>query len=127
MNFKKINEILVDEKPSTFLTTVLAQESDSDPFFVFSLTIENQFEKNIEYLASEETISSKEVDEWKRYDFLVVAQTIDGDYIAGEMDKTLIIPTSLYKTDIEIFSMPLGEFFMAYENGSILSTILPKM
>lgn len=126
MDFKKINEHLIDNQPTTFLNAVLAQTTEKDAFFIFSQASESQFEQNLQYLLSDETISLQELLNWKIKGFLIVAQTIDGDYVAGTESQTFIIPVSLYKSDIEIYDMPLGEFFSNYSRGTINSTILPS-
>lgn len=126
MDFQKINEELGDTRPITFLNKVLNQPTELDPFFIFSQEIEATFEKNVAYLLADETISNQELLSWKKKNFLVVAQTIDGDYIAGTEEQTLIIPASLYKSDIETFDMTLGDFFTHYTDGTLPSKILPK-
>lgn len=126
MNFQKIKEELIDTNPSCFLMTVLENEQEEDNTIVFSQVLEEQFEQSIRYLASEETISLDDLSSWKERGFLVVAQTIDGDYIAGTSEQTFVIPVSLYKTDIETYHLPLPDFFIAYTNHTIVSSILPK-
>jgi hypothetical protein len=126
MDFQQIKEQLTEKTPQSFLTAVLRNEQDEDSLFVFSEQIEAQFEQNLAFLASAETISPADVDVWKQQDFRVVAQTIDGDYIAGTLDQTFIIPTSLYKSDIEIHSLFLSDFFVDYANHSLESALLPK-
>lgn len=127
MDFKKIKEQLSDRKPISFLKIILSQPSEKDSIFTFSQTIENQFETNVNYLLSEETVSPEELSSWKKNGFLVVAQTIDGDYIAGIEKQTFVIPVSLYKSDIETYDLTLSDFFISYSEGKIKSQILPKI
>ncbi|WP_348920196.1 hypothetical protein [Enterococcus rotai] len=126
MDFQKIKEELIKTDPQIFLTTVLENEQDEDSTIIFSQTLEAQFEETIQYLASDETISLADLSRWQEHDFLVVAQTIDGDYIAGTNEQTLVIPVSLYKTDIEVYDLFLSDFFIAYFNNNLTSSILPK-
>ena len=126
MNYEKIKARLKNSSPQDFLTEVL-NCSESDDFFTFSLTIDKDFKNNCAFLVSEETISETDLLDWKTKDFLVVAQTIDGDYVASMNRQTLIIPASLYKNDIEYSTLPLCDFFIAYYNGKITSNILPKI
>ena len=65
------------------------------------------------------------MEHWREQEFLVVAQSLDGDYLAGTLEQTFVIPSSLYKEDIEQFDKQLIDFF-AYENKEITSAILPK-
>lgn len=125
MDYENIKTKLVNSAPQTFLAAVLASP-ETDDFFTFSQTISNQFKENCAFLASEETISESDLLSWQNEAFLVVAQTIDGDYIAGTSKQTMVIPTSLYKIDIEYFPLPLCEFFIAYYKGKISSKILPE-
>lgn len=46
--------------------------------------------------------------------------------ITGTLEQTFVIPSSLYKEDIEQFDKQLIDFFIAYENKEITSAILPK-
>lgn len=126
MDFQKLKEQLEDTRPETFLTAVLAQEPDEESEVTFSETIDRQFVENCRYLASDETISEEEVTEWRDDDFLVVAQTLDGDYISGTLDATMIIPSSLYREDIESYPLAICDFFIAYNQEELTSTILPK-
>ncbi|MBM7688141.1 hypothetical protein [Enterococcus ureilyticus] len=126
MDFQKVKNQLTMFTPQKFLTAVLTNEQDEDSSIIFSQQLEKQFEQNIQYLASEETISSEDVATWKKSEFLVIAQTIDGDYIAGTIHQTLVIPASLYKTDIEVFDLKLPDFFIEYTNNTLNSALLPK-
>lgn len=126
MNFKKIKRQLTETDPQLFLAKVLQNQQDETSSIIFSQTIEKQFEQNVQYLSSDETVSLDDLSNWKEHNFLVVAQTIDGDYIAGTTKQTFVIPMSLYKSDIESYDLFLSDFFIAYENGSIHSSILPK-
>lgn len=126
MDFQKIKEELTKTDPQIFLSTILENEQDEDSTIIFSQTLEAQFEETIQYLASDETISLDDLSLWQEHGFLVVAQTIDGDYIAGTNEQTFVIPVSLYKTDIEVYDLFLSDFFIAYFNNSLPSSILPK-
>jgi hypothetical protein len=126
MDFQAIKAKITQNDPHAFLSGVLAETQQIDDFFIFSPAIEEQFEQNCQFLASEETISTEEVTRWQRKGFLVVAQTLDGDYIAGTSTQTFVIPVSLYKADIENYDLFLTDFFIAYENGTLTSAILPR-
>ncbi|MCB5955125.1 hypothetical protein [Enterococcus sp. CWB-B31] len=129
MDFHKLKEELTEKVPHSFLALASAEQeqSDDDPFFVFQMNIEEIFETSINFLSSEETLSMEEVNDWKEADFLVVCQTIDGDFIGGNKEETFVIPQSLYKTDIEIYPYFLSDFFIAYEDGTIESPTLPPV
>lgn len=126
MDFYKIKKQVTEPNPQTFLTTLLRTEQSEDSSIIFSQNAEEHFEQAVSYLASDETISLKDVVEWQKDLFLVVAQTIDGDYIAGTVNQTFVIPVSLYKSDIETYNLFLSDFFTAYTEGTIESTVLPK-
>ncbi|WP_086313453.1 hypothetical protein A5821_000956 [Enterococcus sp. 7F3_DIV0205] len=126
MDFPTIKDQLTESDPQSFLTAVLENEQDEESAIIFSQTLEEQFEQNVQYLASDETISSDDISNWKQKEFLVVAQTIDGDYIAGTTEQSFVIPVSLYKEDIETYDLFLSDFFIAYTSGTLNSSILPK-
>ena len=126
MDFYKIKKQVTEPNPQIFLTTILRTEQAEDSSIIFSRNAEERFEQAVSYLASDETISMKDIKEWQKDRFLVVAQTIDGDYIAGTVNQTFVIPVSLYKSDIETYDLFLSEFFIEYTEGAIESTVLPK-
>ncbi|MGC6768668.1 hypothetical protein ACYSNR_17500 [Enterococcus sp. LJL128] len=126
MNFHEIRDTLTTQDPHSFLSAAkMFSEQEEDPFFLFQDNAEETFEENVNFLSSEETLSSEDLDYWKEHDFTIVCQTIDGDYIGGNTDETFVIPSSLYKLDIEIYPLFLADFFTAYEEGKIESNILP--
>ena len=128
MNFREIKEKSDVHDPHSFLQQMITeQQNEEDPFFIFQTDIEQKFETNIQFLASEDTLSEADYHYWKETDFLIVCQTIDGDFIGGNDDETFIIPSSLYKEDIEIYSLFLSDFFVSYEEGMIDSKILPPI
>ena len=126
LDYEKIKSNLKNSSPKNFLINVLSCPK-SDDFFTFSQSINNQFKKNCLFLASEETITEKNLLDWEKNEFLVVCQTIDGDYITGLGNQTLVIPASLYKSDIEYFNLLLCDFFIAYSQNKIHSKILPTI
>ncbi|MCA5013523.1 MULTISPECIES: hypothetical protein [unclassified Enterococcus] len=125
MDFRLINEQLIERTPHGFLTTVLTTEQEEDASIIFSGDLEEQFEQAVAFLSSAETLTLDDLKEWQANEFLVVAQTIDGDYIAGTKDQTFVIPVSLYKSDIELFDLFLSDFFIDYSTQKIHSSILP--
>ena len=127
MDFQRIKEQITENNPQHFLTVVLENQQDKESTLIFSETIEDQFEQNIQYLCSDETISFDDILIWKQHGFLVVAQTIDGDYIAATTEQTFVIPVSLYKSDIETYDLFITDFFIAYTTGTIRSEFLPEI
>ncbi|WP_086347267.1 hypothetical protein [Candidatus Enterococcus clewellii] len=128
MNFRDILEKNDVHDPHSFLQLMITeQQEEEDPFFVFQPDIEQKFETNLQFLASEETLSEEDYQYWKETDFLIVCQTIDGDFIGGNTDETFVIPSSLYKKDIEIYPLFMSSFFASYEAGEIESKILPAV
>ncbi|MBO0422000.1 hypothetical protein BCR22_02810 [Enterococcus plantarum] len=126
MDFQLIKDQLTVCDPQQFLSVVLENQQDEESTIIFSQTIEEQFEQNVQYLSSDETVDLDDITRWKELGFLVVAQTIDGDYIAGTTEQTFVIPVSLYTSDIETYELVLADFFIAYTNGAIHSNILPS-
>lgn len=113
MDFEQLKETLPDAKPQTFLQAILSQPQEEDAELTFSEEIDEQFVENCKFLASPETISETDVEHWRKQEFLVVAQSLDGDYLAGTLEQTFVIPSSLYKEDIEQFDKQLIDFFIA--------------
>ena len=71
----------------------------------------NSLSKIVNFSLSE-TISETDVEHWREQEFLVVAQSLDGDYLAGTLEQTFVIPSSLYKEDIEQFDKQLIDFLL---------------
>ena len=62
---------------------------------------------------------------------LTFSEEIDEQFVENckflaSPEQTFVIPSSLYKEDIEQFDKQLIDFFIAYENKEITSAILPK-
>lgn len=128
MNFRDIQEKNDVHDPHSFLQLMITeQQEEEDPFFIFQADIEQKFVTNLQFLASEDTLSEEDYHYWKETDFLIVCQTIDGDFIGGNTDETFVIPSSLYKMDIEIYPLFMSSFFASYEAGAIESKILPAV
>lgn len=126
MNFKKIKSQLPEQTGQAFLATVRNKPQEADNFFVFEEHAKQAFERSIDFLASPETLTPADIEAYQQEGFLLIAQTIDGDYIASTADKVLVIPVSLYKKDIEVYSMPITDFFIQFEEGTLHSAILPN-
>ena len=73
-----------------------SQPQEEDAELTFSEEIDEQFVENCKFLASPETISETDVEHWREQEFLVVAQSLDGDYL-GTLEQTFVIPSSLTK------------------------------
>ena len=127
MDFNEVNQQLTHRTPQAFLDLMQEQTQEDNPYFIFDSAIDQTFEINVQYLESPETLTTAELTALKRDGFLVVCQTIDGDFIGGTLEETLIIPQSLYKSDIESYPHFLSDFFAQYEQGLITSPLLPKV
>lgn len=55
---------------------------------------------------------------------LLVAMTIDGDYIIEQNKTTLVVPVSLEAAAVEVYPYPAVQFLKAYTNKQITSNIL---
>lgn len=121
--FKEVANDLLDNTPEHFLTIIKRLNIiDKEEFFIFQTpTLEDNFYQSLIYLADDDIWTKEEL-----ADFVLVAQTIDNDYILANQTQTLIIPYSFYKRDSEYYELPIGEFFKEYENHQIQSTILPS-
>lgn len=69
--------------------------------------------KLAEALASENTISKETLMEKYTEGFLCIGQSIDGDFLIGNLSETYILPKSFYLADIEKFQLTLEEFLLA--------------
>lgn len=123
-------QIHLTDTPESFLQALEKEQiQEIGGYWLFTGQAgEKQFEKNLNYLASSETISPTDYQNWqKETDFHFIAQTIDGDYLVASKEQIRFIPVSLYREDLETYSLTLGEFFQAYFNGKLVSKIIPKI
>lgn len=127
MDFQTLKNKLPDSTGQTFLTYVRNESIEDADFFNFQANAESNFLQAIEFLASPETFSKADLEKLQEKNFLLLAQTIDGDYIACTDEAVLVLPISLYKTDIENFNLSAIDFFIEFENGKLQSSILPSV
>lgn len=127
MTFEKIKQSLPDNRPLSLLK-VLEQNgiTNYDELLIFK-NADQPFREAVRFLASPETIAAADLTQWSAVDCHVIAQTIDGDYLAGTESVTFVIPSSLYKSDIERYDLPLIDFLIQYTSGQLSSKILPQI
>jgi hypothetical protein len=107
---------------SDFLDTLKNNNiTDINEYLLFNLNDRMQEElfTNIDFLA-DDTLWSKEDLE----NFEVIAKTIDNDYLLSQGDTSLIIPSSLNKTDSEIFDLPIWKLLIEFEEKTLPTNIL---
>lgn len=85
-----------------------------------------QLQQNAQFLASTATLSAEEIAAWEEAGFLVVAQTMDGDFIGADTERTRVIPSSLYQSDIEVYELPIVPFFQQIDQGTLHSNYIPE-
>lgn len=125
MTFEEIKQNLPDNRPRTLLQTFTQHGLTNYQELLIFGDYDQAFQKAVRFLASPETVSESDLAQWAAADFHVISQSIDGDYVAGTESETLIIPSSLYKNDIEHYQLPLIDFLIQYTEGQISSKILP--
>lgn len=115
---------LSDQKPETFLRELQKRGiTDYCDYLLFQdETTEMNFYQSLDFLCSATTLQKTDLS--KLTDFQIIAQTIDGDYLAADPTHTYVIPSSLNKNDIEVYPKPISQFLVAYTNGEIESSIL---
>lgn len=115
---------IADKKVTTFINYFDERRifQYDDYFLLDQARIKRLFLNNVAHLASEVTLSP---------DFLteegaeVVAMTIDGDFILANDHQTFVIPKSFMTADIEVFPQAVIDFFVAYEEQTLVSHTLP--
>jgi hypothetical protein len=56
---------------------------------------------------------------------LVIARSLDGDFVAGTRNETCVWTKDLFVPLSENYPLPLIDFLIQYEHGKIASHILP--
>ena len=122
----KLKQLLPSTDPEKFLQSLAQlQITEYEKYFIFSTPRQERlFFESITYLASPETFSFDQLQLKSENPWKLICQTIDGDYLLARKEETMVLPVSLYKTDIEIYPYTIVDFFIAYDNGEIPSRIL---
>lgn len=117
----KLKQLLPSTDPKCFLQAAAqCQMKEYEDYFFFATPKrERDFLAAIHFLASPETFSVSDYQKW-----VLIAQTIDGDYLLADDQQTMILPVSLYRSDIELIDLPIVDFFIQYDNQQIQSNIL---
>lgn len=122
--FTTIQYRLPDKKVATFLN-YLDQRciTQYDNFFIFTPEqINRSFQAAIEGLVSDITISN---DYLQLHRLTLVSMTIDGDFILANDSETYVIESTLIEVDIEKHPVTVIDFFVAYENQTLQSQLIP--
>ncbi len=121
--FVTLQHLLKDKTVDTFIKHFDDRRifQYDDYFLLDQERIVRIFNSNIVELQSDITLSPDYFDPATK----VVAMTIDGDFILANDQRTYVIPKSLVTSDIEVFELPLIDFFVDYEEQQLNSTILP--
>lgn len=117
----KLKQLLTSSDPHCFLQAVAqCQMQEYEEYFLFATPKrERDFISAVDFLSSPETFSLSDYQNW-----VLIAQTIDGDYLLANDQQTMILPVSLYRSDIEMIDLPIVDFFIRYDEGKIQSHIL---
>lgn len=121
--FVTLQHLLKDKTVTTFIKHFDDRRifQYDDYFLLDQERIVRLFNTNVAELQSDITLTPDFFDSATK----VVAMTIDGDFILANDQRTYVIPKNLVKADLEIFELPLIDFFVQYEEQQLNSTILP--
>ena len=100
----------------------LKEESiqDYNGYLLFNLDQkEETFFKNLSFLADESTWTKEALERQ-----VLIAQTIDNDYLFATESSVTVIPYSFNKQDSEIFDLPIWDFLIAFEEKKLETSIL---
>lgn len=122
--FKEIQKNLKNPSPSE-LTNYLERHKllTFQDYLLFNGP--SNFYNALEALVSEITLTPAEINSLENeHGFKIIAQTIDGDFLAATTEETWVISKNLIVADIERFPYPILDFLVNYEQGTIESKIL---
>lgn len=122
--FVTLQHLLKDEKVTTFIKHFDDRRifQYGDYFLLDQERIQRIFQSNVSALASDITIGS---DYFDTQTTKVVAMTIDGDFILASDQRTYVVPRTMIKADLEVYEMPVIDFFIAYETHELHSFSIP--
>lgn len=122
--FVTLQYLLKDKRVDTFIKHFDDRRifQYDDYFLLDQERITRLFSTNLKQLQSDITIPT---DFFDSQTTKVVAMTIDGDFILANDQRTYVIPKNMIKADLEVFELPLIDFFVRYEEQELNSNILP--
>ena len=104
----------------TFIQTQAINEID-EYFILEQPQVNENFQQNLKSLFSPETIPLTFLEDNHAS---VIAQTIDGDFIVANNQYTWVIDRSMYLEDSECFLVTINQWFTAYFQHQLLSSVL---
>lgn len=121
MLFKSLKEKSNTSHPTEILTYLKERSiQDYNGYLLFNLDQkEETFFKNLSFLADESTWIKEDLDGQ-----VLIAQTIDNDYLFATKSSVTVIPYSFNKQDSEIFDLPIWDFLIAFEEKTLETSIL---
>lgn len=119
--YQKLQALAKTNEPNEFLEILRSENiSNDNDYLLFNLTNKDDtFYQNLIFLADEDIWTKEEL-----MSKILIAQTIDNDYILADSVSVLVIPYSLNKKDSETFPLSIWEFLIQFEEKKIDSAIL---
>lgn len=119
--FKELQPMTKTASPKECLDVLRTHNvTDYNDYLLFNLTNKEElFYQNLAFLADEDIWTKEELT-----DKVLVAQTIDNDYLLANDTTVLVIPYSLNKHDSETFTSTFWDFLIQLEEKTLSSTIL---
>ncbi|MGM0124406.1 hypothetical protein IGI37_001783 [Enterococcus sp. AZ194] len=103
-----------EESLAEFLRWLTSQGPEEWEELVF-LPQDQPLKQSLHMLHSPLTLSIEEYERWLADGGLLLARTIDGDYIGEKQKQTYYLPRSLVKEDLQIKNLTFLELLRAYE------------
>lgn len=122
MSIKELSFLDSSKTTQSFLSTLKANNlTDLNDYLLFDLDnqMKQELLQQLDFLADDSL--------WNKEDlaaYQTVAKTIDNDWILCNDVTVLVIPSHLYKNDSEIFTLPIWDFFIQFEEKKLETHIL---
>lgn len=115
----------LDLTPQALLASLEEQDMTELEDFLFFDNFNDLVLKNAEFLKSPETLNPTTLTEIFEKGGIVLARSIDGDFLLGFLEKeTWVLPTSFNLKDIEKFPLSPQEFLITWLNHDSPSHII---
>ena len=85
---------------------------------------EQQFKDNIAALESENTLTTAQLQQWEKQQFIFIGTSSESDYLVCDDNATYVIPYDLHTSDIESFPMTIGTFMEQWTTHQLQSRFL---
>lgn len=123
--FEKLKQIIPTNDPAALLSILEEEGIEDFREILFFSDWDREVLEVSRVLHSPNSLSDAELVRFFSRGGLVIARSLDGDFVAGTRNETYVWTKDLFVPLSENYPLPLIDFLIQYEHGKIASHILP--